>query len=92
LNNHVFFWVFNGRPDFVGGVVCSQGTGRAAIYALAAVNADYFPERHARESVDIEIGAAINRFENANFLKVDAGSNAAAALNALVHVAHDAVA
>ncbi len=44
------------------------------------------------EGLDVDLVAAVDGFEDADLLQVDAGAHAAAAADALVHVAHDRVA
>ena len=79
-------------PHGVGLVLGVQGADRAAVHTLAAVDADGRAERHVLEGLDGDLVAAADGLEHADFLDVDAGADAAAAADALVHVAHHAVA
>ncbi len=84
--------VVDGRPHGVGLVLGVQGAGGAAVDALAAVDAHDLAQRHVLEGGDLGLGAAVDGLEHADLLQVDAGAHAAAAADALVHVAHHGVA
>ena len=92
LDDDVLVGVVDGGPHLVGLVLGVQGAGRAAVDALAAVDADDVAERHVLEGLDGDLVAAADGLEHADFLHVDAGADAAAAADALVHVAHHGVA
>ena len=92
LDDHVLRRVVDGAPDLVGRVVGVERAGRAAVDALAAVDAHHVAERLVEEGRDPRLVAAADGLEHADFLQVDAGAHAAAAQDALVHVADDRVA
>ena len=92
LDDDVLRRVVDGAPDLVGRVVGVQRAGRAAVDALAAVDADHVAERLVQEGRDAGLVAAADGLEHADLLQVDAGADAAAAQDALVHVADDGVA
>ena len=84
--------VVDRRPDGVGLVFGVERAGGAAVDALAAVDADDLAQRAVAEGRDLGLVAAAHGLEHADLLQVDAGAHAAAAADALVHVAHDRVA
>ena len=92
LDDDVLGRVVDGRPDLVGRVVGPQRAGRAAVDALAAVDADHVGQRLVHEGRDLGLVAAADGLQHADLLQVDAGADAAAAEDALVHVADDGVA
>ena len=62
-------------------------TGRAMVDALTAIDADNVRHRHLVESGNMRLSAAVEDVVNADFLKVDTGSDATATEDALVHIA-----
>ncbi len=92
LDDDVLGGVVQSLPDVVGLVLGVQGADRAAVHALAAVDADDGTERHVLEGLDGDLVAAADGLEHPDFLDVDAGAHAPAAADALVHVAHHGVA
>jgi len=73
----------------VGLVFGVEGGGGAAVDALPAVDADHLAERAVAEGRDVGLVAAVDGFEDADLLQVDAGAHAAPAADAFVHIAHD---
>ena len=92
LDDDVLVRVVDGGPDLVGRVVRPQGAGRAAVDALPAVDADHVGQRLVQEGGDLGAVAAVEGLQHADLLQVDAGADAAAAEDALVHVADHGVA
>ena len=92
LDHDVLGRVVNGRPDLVGRVVRPQRAGRAAVDALSAVDADDLAQRLVNEGFHFGRLGAAGHFQHADLLQINAGAHAAAAEDALVHVAHDGVA
>jgi len=92
LNDHVLLRVIDRRPYLVRRILCSQGANGASIDALAAIDADNFPQWHVCECADLGVQPAVRCLENPDFLKIDAGANASSTQNAFVHVANDAIA
>ena len=84
--------VVQGLPHLVERGVGVERRGRAAVDALAAVDADDFGQRLVQEGGDLHLVGPVDGLQHAHFLHVDAGAHAAAAADALVHVAHDRVA
>ena len=92
LDHDVLGRVVDGLPHLVGQVVGPQGAGRAAVDALPAVDAHHVGQRLVAEGADLGLVAAVQGLQHAHLLQVDAGPHAAAAKDALVHVADHGVA
>ncbi len=92
LDHDVLGRVVDGLPHFVGEVVGPQGAGRAAVDALSAVDADHVGQRLVHEGADLGLVAAVQGLQHAHLLQVDTSPHAAAAKDALVHVADHGVA
>ena len=92
LDDHVLVGVVQRFPHLVEGRVGVEGGGGAAVDALAAIDADDLGQRLVQEGGDLHLVRAVHGLEHAHFLHVDAGADAAAAADALVHVADDRVA
>ena len=92
LDDDVLGGVVDGAPDLVRGVGRVERTGRAAVDALAAVDAHDVAEGLVQVRRNPRLVAAADGFEHADFLDVDARAHAAAAQDALVHVADDRIA
>ena len=92
LDHNVLGRVVDGLPHLVGQVVGPQGAGGAAVDALPAVDADHVGQRLVHEGADLGLVAAVQGLQHAHLLQVDAGPHAAAAEDALVHVADHGVA
>ena len=92
LDHDVLGRVVDGLPHVVGQVVGPQGAGRAAVDALPAVDAHHVGQRLVHEGADLGVVAAVQGLQHAHLLQVDAGPHAAAAKDALVHVADHGVA
>ena len=92
LDDDVLVGIVDGRPDIVRLVLGVERPGGAAVDALAAVDAGGVEQGQLGEGLDRGRVAAPDRLEHADLLEVDAGAHAAAAADALVHVAHHGVA
>ena len=89
LHDHDLLRIVDGGPDLVGVVLFLQGADGAGVDALAAEDAVGLQDVLVEGGSDLGLEAALNRTDGADLLHLTAGSQAAAAQDALVGIAHD---
>ncbi len=91
MDDHVLFGVVNRTPHVISRVIGSKRTCGAPIDTLTTVDANDVGQRLIHERANLCLVTAPDGLQAAHFLQINAGSHAAPAHNALVHVTDDRV-
>ena len=89
LHDHDLLRIGDGGPHLGGVVLLSQGAHGAGVDALAAEDAVGLHDVAAKGGSDLGLEATLHSADGADLLHLTAGSQAAAAQDALVGIAHD---